>query len=112
MREKVTSRLRTVGLDFQGKAVVRHLIEVLHDDVTPARISGLVTRPLRGLKIAVHYGCHMMRPADRLHFDDPLHPEKYDPWSGRWGRNRRSTRPRCSAAAADWGLRGPRKKPP
>jgi CoB--CoM heterodisulfide reductase subunit B len=78
LREKVTSQLRTVGLDFQGKAVVRHLIEVLHDDVTPARISGLVTRPMRGLKIAVHYGCHMMRPANRLRFDDPLHPEKYD----------------------------------
>jgi heterodisulfide reductase subunit C len=33
---------------------------------------------MRGLKIAVHYGCHMMRPANRLRFDDPLHPEKYD----------------------------------
>jgi CoB--CoM heterodisulfide reductase subunit B len=78
LREKVTSRLRTVGLDFQGKVVVKHLIEVLHDDVTPARIKGLVTRPMQGLKIAVHYGCHMMRPANRLRFDDPLHPEKYD----------------------------------
>jgi CoB--CoM heterodisulfide reductase subunit B len=78
LREKVTSQLRTVGLDFQGKVVVKHLIEVLHDDVTPARIRRLVTRPMQGLKIAVHYGCHMMRPANRLRFDDPLHPEKYD----------------------------------
>jgi CoB--CoM heterodisulfide reductase subunit B len=78
LRAQVTSRLRTVGLDFQGTAVVKHLIEVLHDDVTPARIRGLITRPMSGLKIAVHYGCHMMRPANRLRFDDPLHPEKYD----------------------------------
>jgi heterodisulfide reductase subunit B/heterodisulfide reductase subunit C len=78
LRETVTSRLRAVGLDFQGRAVVKHLIEVLHDDITPARIRRLVTHPMNGLKIAVHYGCHMMRPASRLRFDDPLHPEKYD----------------------------------
>ncbi len=78
LKEGVTSRLRAVGLDFRGTVVVRHLIEVLHDDVTPAWISSLVTRPLRGLRIAVHYGCHMMRPSGRLHFDDPLRPEKYD----------------------------------
>ena len=78
LREHVSAKLQTIGLDFQGKAVVKHLIEVLHDDITPERIRKLVTRPLSGLKIAVHYGCHMLRPADRLHFDDPLHPVKYD----------------------------------
>ena len=78
LREKVTARLKTVGLDFQGKVVVKHLIEVLHDDITPDRIKRLVTHSLSGMKIAVHYGCHMLRPANRLHFDDPLHPEKYD----------------------------------
>jgi CoB--CoM heterodisulfide reductase subunit B len=78
LREQVTSRLRAVGLDFRGGAVVKHLVEVLYDDVTPDRIRELVTRPLRGLRIGVHYGCHLIRPSSRIYFDDPLHPGKYD----------------------------------
>ncbi len=78
LRAKVTARLREIGLELRGEVKVKHLIEVLHDDLTTDRIKKLVTRPLSGMRIAVHYGCHMMRPASRLRFDDPLHPEKYD----------------------------------
>ncbi len=78
LREQVAERLKGIGLEFKGTVLVRHLLEVLHDGVGPAKIKMMVRRPLEGLRIAVHYGCHMLRPGSRLRFDDPLHPEKYD----------------------------------
>ncbi|MDH7577759.1 MAG: heterodisulfide reductase-related iron-sulfur binding cluster [Bacillota bacterium] len=78
LRELVTKRLEAIGLEFKGSGIVKHLIEMLHDDIGPAKIKMTVRRPMEGLRIAVHYGCHMLRPGSKLRFDDPLHPEKYD----------------------------------
>ncbi len=78
LKERVSSRLREINLDLKGSIVVKHLVEVLHDDVGPAKISRQVKHPLVGMRIAVHYGCHLIRPSAQLRFDDPIHPEKLD----------------------------------
>jgi len=78
LKEKVSSRLQEINLDLKGSIVVKHLVEVLYDDVGPAKISMQVRRPLAGMRIAVHYGCHLLRPSAQLRFDDPIHPEKLD----------------------------------
>lgn len=77
-RERVAALLEKVGLQLQGHLKVKHLIEVLHDDIGPGKIKSLVRQPMNGMKIAVHYGCHMLRPSRYLRFDDPLQPAKYD----------------------------------
>ncbi|WP_027185331.1 CoB--CoM heterodisulfide reductase iron-sulfur subunit B family protein [Desulfovibrio inopinatus] len=61
------------GLDFQGKANVRHLLDVLVTDVGEAKIRERVTHPLTGLQVAPYYGCQAIRPY-RV-FDDPERPE-------------------------------------
>ncbi|OGQ02677.1 MAG: hypothetical protein A2W38_05275 [Deltaproteobacteria bacterium RBG_19FT_COMBO_58_16] len=35
-------------------------------------------RDFKGMKIALHYGCHMIRPSHALNNDDPLEPVKFD----------------------------------
>jgi heterodisulfide reductase subunit B len=55
-----------------------HLLTVLDRHVGPERVSRNVTHPLDGLKVACHYGCHALRPADVTDFDDPLTPTVFE----------------------------------
>jgi len=78
IRAEVNEKLAEIGLEFKGTSKVIHLLELFHDVLGPAKIASLVEKPLKGLKIGVHYGCHMMRPAKVLKLDDPHNPVKFD----------------------------------
>lgn len=78
LKERINEKLATVGLEYKGTVKVKHLIEVLHDDVGIAKIKSMIQKPMIGMRIAVHHGCHMLRPSNAIHFDDPLKPTKYD----------------------------------
>jgi len=75
LKERVNGFLKEVGLEFQGgKVKVKHLIQALVDDVGFDRIKQEVVKPLVGLKVAEHNGCHVLRPAKYIGFDDPENP--------------------------------------
>jgi len=74
-REKVDEALAAGNLEYGGGVKVRHLAEVLYTDITPEGISGKVTKPLEGLKVAAYYGCQLVRPNG---FDDPESPHSLD----------------------------------
>lgn len=78
LRDSVNKELARLGLKYTGKVDVKHLVQVLYDEVTPAEIKKRILKPMLGMKIAVHYGCHMVRPSSAIHFDDPNHPTKLD----------------------------------
>ena len=67
-RRKVNTELKKEGLEFQGKGKPRHIIEVFHTDVGIDAIRKKITRPLDGVGIAIHYGCHLLRPNDVTEF--------------------------------------------
>jgi CoB--CoM heterodisulfide reductase subunit B len=75
---QVNQALQRVGLELNGRIRVYHLIEFLHDVVGVTTIRSAVTKPLTDLRIAVHYGCHMLRPSSAIGFDDARHPTKFD----------------------------------
>jgi heterodisulfide reductase subunit C len=54
------------------------VIEVLHSEVGPDRIRKAIVKPLHGMVLAVHPGCHLLRPSHSVQFDNPLQPTKYD----------------------------------
>ena len=65
LHRRVTEELAAEGLPFEpGSVRVRHLLEVLHDDVGPSSIRARVTRPLSGLRVVPYYGCLGTRPAE------------------------------------------------
>jgi heterodisulfide reductase subunit B len=58
LREKVAEELAAEGLALAPDSVaVRHLLDVLHEDVGLPAIRARVTRPLRGLRVAAYTGC-------------------------------------------------------
>lgn len=77
-KEQINQALAEEGLTYQGKAGVNHLLTVLGQKVGPGRIAEAVVNPFEDLKIAVHYGCHALRPSWITEFDDPWSPTIFE----------------------------------
>lgn len=78
LREQVNAVLSSAGLKYSGTIEVKHLVEVLHDDIGIPKIKQHIKKPFDGMKLAAHAGCHMLRPSSSIFFDDPNKPKKFD----------------------------------
>jgi len=67
-----------LGVDYDGSTPVKHLLEVLRDDVGFDEIAEHVSRPLAGLRVAAYYGCLLVRPPAVMRFDDAENPTVLD----------------------------------
>jgi CoB--CoM heterodisulfide reductase subunit B len=77
-REDVNRQLGRVGRRYRGRVRVSHLLEVLYRDIGLSGLRERAVRPLTGMRVAVHYGCHLLKPSAELAFDDPAAPRKFD----------------------------------
>jgi len=75
---EINTLLKDEELRYSDKIKIWHTIDFLHDAVGEATIKKVVTHPLNGLKLAVHYGCHILRPSSIGTVDDPENPQKLD----------------------------------
>ena len=78
-RERVNQRLSAVGLQYEDPPKIRHFGRVLFEEVGAERIREQFVKDLSGLNIAVHYGCHYLKPSE-IHggFDDPENPNSLE----------------------------------
>ena len=51
--------LKKLGLPTKIESNVKHFVEVIHRDVGLNKVSENIVKSLSGLKVAVHYGCHL-----------------------------------------------------
>jgi heterodisulfide reductase subunit B len=75
LRERVNRRLKRIGLEYKGTSRIRHIATVIRDVAGYEAISETVVRPLEGLKVAIHYGCHLLKPSRIMNVDDPNNPD-------------------------------------
>jgi heterodisulfide reductase subunit B2 len=73
-----TKVAEAVGREYDGSVKVRHLLEVLLDDVGTDAIHEALRRSLAGVKVASYYGCLLVRPSEVTGFDDPENPSSLD----------------------------------
>jgi heterodisulfide reductase subunit B len=78
--KRVGRVLAQAGVTYAGeKPRVIHFARMLHDEYGLENIRVKVVKPLRGLKIATHPGCHYVRPSTLYSgFDDPEFPGTLD----------------------------------
>jgi heterodisulfide reductase subunit B len=67
-----------LGVDYDGSTPVKHLLEIIRDDVGLSEVTKRVRAPLTGLRVACYYGCLLVRPPDVMRFDDPENPMVLD----------------------------------
>lgn len=76
LKVKVDECLAAAGLEYKGGVRVRHLFEVIYNDIGLEVIESKVTNPLRELRVAPYYGCQLVRPEPG--FDNPRNPQSLD----------------------------------
>jgi len=73
---QVHEALSGVGLNYNGTVKVRHIVEVIYNDVGLEALAAKVKRPLTGLKVACYHGCQQVRP--EYGYDDREYPDWLD----------------------------------
>ncbi len=76
--EKINGILKKINYSYTGKTKVYHFVEIFAQPEWLNKIKNLVVKPLDDLNLAVHYGCHLVRPSKIMRFDHPEKPEKID----------------------------------
>ena len=74
LKEQVNERLAKIGRTYKGTSRVRHIATVVRDEAGYETIRNSVTHPLKGLKVAIHYGCHLLKPSRIMNVDNPDDP--------------------------------------
>jgi heterodisulfide reductase subunit B len=77
-REKVNEVLSETDHQFKGTIDVRHFASVLVDDLGLHRVAKKIEKPLEGITVAGHTGCHIVSPPEVMEFDDPFDPRVLD----------------------------------
>ncbi len=75
--DKIHKFMDEEKIAYHGDVKVRHLLELLREDVRFETIGQKVKKPLRGLKVASYYGCLLVRPKE-IGLDDMENPTILD----------------------------------
>ena len=78
LKAAVNNVLKELGKEYKGTVEVKHLMQVIKDDVGYDNLKSKVKKPLSGLKVASHPGCHLIMPDEIIGYDNPTDPEEYD----------------------------------
>ncbi len=78
LNEKVNRALGAGGLHYDPNSLhIRHLLDMMVEDVGYETIAEHVTKPLSGLKVACYYGCLIVRPrTDGYNPEYPMHLDR------------------------------------
>jgi len=57
---------------------VRHYVDLMANEIGVDAIAAKAKRPLKNIDVAVHYGCHYLRPTESQTIDDPNNPVLLD----------------------------------
>ena len=77
--EKVNLALAAGGLKYQpGALEIRHLLDVIINDIGLETVQTKVVRHLKGLRVAPYLGCMVPRPDYNKHWSDHEHPNELD----------------------------------
>jgi heterodisulfide reductase subunit B len=76
---KINEALAAGGLHYTpGKLAVRHLLDVVLNEIGLEKVKEKVTKPLTGLRVAPYLGCMLPRPDYGARYSDTEHPDELD----------------------------------
>ncbi len=78
MNEKINKFLSDEGLKYNGVSDVLSILDVLYEKVGLEKIKKNVKKQFKDLKVATHYGCHLIRPSEIGRPDDSENPQKIE----------------------------------
>ena len=78
MMKRINDMLATEDLCYGGTNDIVHTVDLLYDVIGIDEIKQHVKKSLEGLKVATHYGCHLIRPSEIGRPVDSENPQKME----------------------------------
>ena len=78
LKDEVNETLAKEGLEYNGNLEIKHFLSALYSDIGINALKEKITKSFKDLKIATHYGCHVLRPSNIMQFDNPVSPVIFD----------------------------------
>ena len=78
LREKINHILKPMGCAYSPGPPVEHFASFIFREIGLDILSSRITDTWKGLPVAVHHGCHLLRPSHIIGFDDPENPTKLE----------------------------------
>lgn len=76
---KINQALEAGGLSYQpGALEIKHILDIMVNDIGLEKIKSKVKRPLEGLRVAPYLGCMVPRPDYASRFSDAEQPVEFD----------------------------------
>ena len=76
--QRIFEVLKEEGLEYNPNVRIWHVIDFLHDFVGLDTVKKAAQKSLKGLKLATHVGCQIIRYSDLGRVDDAENPRKLD----------------------------------
>jgi len=78
LNKEINTTLEKEQLTYRGGVEPKHLFQILYHDIGLDTIRQKLVKTYENLKVAVHYGCHLLRPNNVVQFDNPFAPSIFD----------------------------------
>ena len=65
LKKMVNEHLEKVGRRYKGTIEPKHIVQALVQDMGMDYLRDFVKHKFKNLKVAVHYGCHIVKPSDK-----------------------------------------------
>ncbi|MHA1112597.1 MAG: CoB--CoM heterodisulfide reductase subunit B [Promethearchaeota archaeon] len=63
-KDMVNEHLGKIGKEYEGSIKVKHIIEAMYYDIGKDKLNDHIVKKWKNLPVAVHYGCHILKPSD------------------------------------------------
>jgi len=63
-KDMVNTHLGKIGKKYKGSVKVKHIIEAMYYDIGKEKLQEHLQKKWKRLPVAVHYGCHILKPSD------------------------------------------------
>lgn len=104
-REQVNERLKKLGdYEYKGSIEVKHIGEFLGADIGPTEIQKYLVRKVKG-RVAVHYGCHFLKPTRTRQVDSAEEPVILDDFAEALGLESVDFRQKLTCCGAGGGIK-------
>lgn len=78
LREKINHTLKHIGCHYSEGPTVEHFASFIFEKIGLGILSSRITDTWKGLPVAIHHGCHFLRPSHIIEFDNPENPTKLE----------------------------------
>lgn len=78
LRDEINKRLARINKEYKGTVKVNHAVVLIRDALGLDVVKKSVKRSLEGISVAIHYGCHILKPSQIMHVDDADYPSILD----------------------------------